>query len=294
MQILVKKRDEAKRAADNIVKAIEQGIIMDFTKDRLAALQEELNKLDIEINKESQKTYAHVTVEDVEKYLLSKVFEDPDDIKTRKLLVNTFIRDILWYGDHIVITYNFQEYAATDRFCKSYVEQLEKQVGEASRSASSFSLCSYKFRHSAPIKMRTEGFAFFIWSGLDRQNLPEHGRAVCALHARADMQGRYIKPYCALAVRQVLSSAPIKMRTEGFAFFIWSGLDRQNLPEHGRAVCALHARADMQGRYIKPYCALAVRQVLSSAPNKNNTNPRGNLEFVLFFTRDFFGIIVKR
>lgn len=152
LQILVKKRDEAKRAADNIVKAIEQGIIMDFTKDRLAALQEELNKLDIEINKESQKTYAHVTVEDVEKYLLSKVFEDPDDIKTRKLLVNTFIRDILWYGDHIVITYNFQEYAATDMFCKSYVEQLEKQVGDASRSASSFSLCSYKFRHPAPNK----------------------------------------------------------------------------------------------------------------------------------------------
>ena len=89
-------------------------------------------------------------MEDVEKYLLSKVFEDPNDIKTRKLLVNTFIRDILWYGDHMVITYNFQEYAVTDRFCKSYVEQLEKQVGEASRSASSFSLCSYKFRHSAP------------------------------------------------------------------------------------------------------------------------------------------------
>ena len=150
LQILIKKREEAKRAADNIVKAIEQGIIMDFTKDRLAALQDELNRLDIEINKEAQKTYAHVTVEDVEKYLLSKVFEDPDDIKTRKLLVNTFIRDILWYGDHIVITYNFQEYATTDRFCKSYVEQLEKQVGEASRSASSFSLCSYKFRRSAP------------------------------------------------------------------------------------------------------------------------------------------------
>ena len=132
------------------MKAIEQGVIMDFTKDRLAALPEELNRLDIEINKESQKTYAHVTVEDVEKYLLSKVFEDTDDIKTRKLLVNTFIRDILWYGDHIVITYNFQEYAATDRFCKSYVEQSEKQVGEASRSASSFPLGSYKFRHPAP------------------------------------------------------------------------------------------------------------------------------------------------
>ena len=29
-------------------------------------------------------------------------------------------------------------------------------------------------------------------------------------------------------------------------------------------------------------------QVPPSAPNKNNTNPRGNLEFVLFFTKNFF------
>ena len=35
-------------------------------------------------------------------------------------------------------------------------------------------------------------------------------------------------------------------------------------------------------------------QVLLSAPNRNNTNPRENLEFVLFFTRDYFGIQVKR
>ena len=32
-------------------------------------------------------------------------------------------------------------------------------------------------------------------------------------------------------------------------------------------------------------------QVLLSAPNKNKTNPRENLEFVLFFTRDYFGLI---
>ena len=77
--------------------------------------------------------------------------------------------------------------------------------------------------------MRTEWFAFLLVRP-DRQNLHEHGRAVCALHARADMQGRYVKQYCALAVRQVLSSAPIKMRTEGFAFLLVRS-DRQNLPE---------------------------------------------------------------
>ena len=35
-------------------------------------------------------------------------------------------------------------------------------------------------------------------------------------------------------------------------------------------------------------------QIPLSAPEKNNTNPRDNLEFVLFFTRDYFGVQIKR
>ena len=150
LQILIKKRDETKRAADNIVKAIEQGIIMDFTKDRLSALQAELNGLEIEINKETQKSYAHLTVEEVEKYLLTKVFEDPNDIKTRKLLVNTFIREIIWYENKLVITYNFHENAIPERPTKSHIEDIEKQIKEASRSAFSFTMGSHKFQHSVP------------------------------------------------------------------------------------------------------------------------------------------------
>ena len=144
------KRDEAKKAADNLVKAIEQGIVTDFTKDRLAALQEEVNRCEIEINKAMQKTYAHLTAEDVEKYLLSKVFEDPDDIKVRKLLVNTFIREIIWYGDHMVITYNFQEDVVPEKLTKSHVEQVEKEIEEAESASSSFPVSSYICGCSSP------------------------------------------------------------------------------------------------------------------------------------------------
>lgn len=34
-------------------------------------------------------------------------------------------------------------------------------------------------------------------------------------------------------------------------------------------------------------------RVRPPAPNKNKTNPRDNLEFVLFFTRDYFGLSIK-
>ena len=154
LQLLMKKRDETKKAVDNIVKAIEQGIITDFTKDRLNSLQAELNEIEIEINKAAQRSYTHVSVKEVEKFLLSKVFEDPDDIKVRKLLVKTFIREVIWYGDKLVITYNFQERFSAERLSKSYAEDIEKQVEDCSRSASSFPLSSYIVPQSAPAKAR--------------------------------------------------------------------------------------------------------------------------------------------
>lgn len=86
----------------------------------------------------------------MEKYLLSKVFEDTDDIKVRKLLVNTFIREIIWYGDRLVITYNFQENVIPEKLNKTHIAEVEQQVEEASQSASSFLPGSYIFPQSAP------------------------------------------------------------------------------------------------------------------------------------------------
>ena len=199
LQILLQKRDDAKKAADNIVKAIEQGIITDFTKDRLNGLQAELNELEIEINKAKQKSYAHLSVKEVEKFLLSKVFEDPDDIKVRKLLVNTFVREVIWYGDHMVITYNFQERFSTERFSKSYVEDIEKQVGECSRSASSFSLSSYKVTRSAPRKTEStlvgSVFRYTNMTGFEPQPPPANA---------ANQPGKLLPPH--------IRSAPPSLR----------------------------------------------------------------------------------
>ena len=113
-------------------------------------MQNELNELDVAINQEKQKTYSHLTIKEVEQYLLSYVIENPDDIKIRKLIVNTFIREIIWYGDRIVITYNFQKNNIPKSLAKSHIETVEKQIEESTRSAFSFPLCSYKFRRSAP------------------------------------------------------------------------------------------------------------------------------------------------
>ena len=50
-----------------------------------------------------------LTADDIEMYLSKFVFETTDDIKVRKLIVNTFVREVILYDDEIVITYNFTD-----------------------------------------------------------------------------------------------------------------------------------------------------------------------------------------
>ena len=89
------------------MKAIEQGIITDMTKTRLQQLETELAQIDIEINKEKLKDYSLLSKEEIEHFLRKHVFEDMSDIKIRKLVINTLVRQIYLYEDKIVILFNF-------------------------------------------------------------------------------------------------------------------------------------------------------------------------------------------
>lgn len=42
----------------------------------------------------------------MEKYLQSMLTEDSKNMRAHKLLVNTFMREILLYDDEVIITYN--------------------------------------------------------------------------------------------------------------------------------------------------------------------------------------------
>jgi hypothetical protein len=97
--VLIKKRDEVIRASQNMIKAIEQGIITEMTKNRLRELETEIMQYEFDIDREKQRTYTYLTVENIEAYLQSKVFDNPDDIKVRKIIVNTFVREVILYDD---------------------------------------------------------------------------------------------------------------------------------------------------------------------------------------------------
>ena len=107
LKLLEKQKKDIYKASQNIVKAIEKGIITDMTKGRLQQLETELAQIDIEITKEKLKDYSLLSKEEIGQFLRKNVFEDMQDIKIRKLVINTFVRQIYLYEDKIVILLNF-------------------------------------------------------------------------------------------------------------------------------------------------------------------------------------------
>lgn len=124
------------RAQNNMIKAIEQGIITDATKGRLTELEAEINHLDFEIAKEKAHNYAFLTVEQIESYLSHFVFDNTDNVKVRKLIINTFVREVILYEDEIVITYNFTDSPERLKVNKEQILQEEKQIKRAKHSFS--------------------------------------------------------------------------------------------------------------------------------------------------------------
>lgn len=52
LKLLERQKKNIYKASQNIIKAIEQGIITDMTKERLLQLETQLAEIEIEINKE--------------------------------------------------------------------------------------------------------------------------------------------------------------------------------------------------------------------------------------------------
>lgn len=110
--LLQNQLSKVENSINNLLKAIEQGIITDSTKRRLEELEKE--KKEIEIN---------ITKENIEKPVLTKEqilfwFHklrkfDTTSVKQRKFLVDIFVNSIILYDDRIEFYFNFKDGAKT-------------------------------------------------------------------------------------------------------------------------------------------------------------------------------------
>lgn len=151
LKLLEQREKEINKACQNMIKAIEQGIITEMTKSRLSELETELEQIKIEITKEKHKNNLLLTKEDIDQFLRKQVFEDTSNIKIRKLLVNTFVRSIYLYNDAVVILFNYTNNPTPPKFTLEENIETEKQINSAlSKTQSSCIL-----PQSAPNKNKT-------------------------------------------------------------------------------------------------------------------------------------------
>ena len=163
LKSLEQRRKEVVKAQNNMIKAIEQGIITEVTKNRLTELESELMSLETEIAREKAHNYAFLTIEQIEMYLSHFVFENVEDVKVRKFLINTFVREVILYDDEIVITYNFTDNPENLKVKKDQVQQEEKQISRA-KLALYLDESSRLLAFSPPKKSRRTRRDFFIQS----------------------------------------------------------------------------------------------------------------------------------
>ena len=106
---------EAKRAIENLLNAIQQGILTKSTKQRLDALEAEKEELETKIACEKL-AKPKISAEFMSFWLRRFQKLDVRQEAHRKMLIDTFVNAIYLYDDKMVITYNYKDGTDTITF----------------------------------------------------------------------------------------------------------------------------------------------------------------------------------
>ena len=96
------------KAIDDMLNAIQQGIITASTKERLEQLETQRQELKLSIL-QVQMTKPRYTKEQIVSWINRFKYGSADDPQYQKQIIDTFINSIYVFDDKIVFTYNFQD-----------------------------------------------------------------------------------------------------------------------------------------------------------------------------------------
>ena len=103
INILEAERDSVKKALDNMLAAVEQGIITASTKKRIEELEESLEIAESKVLIERAKSKVQLTPNDIKKFIFKALKKEPLP------LIRALIKQIIIYDDKIEIYYNYTE-----------------------------------------------------------------------------------------------------------------------------------------------------------------------------------------
>ena len=123
LPILQKRYSETEKAINNMLNAIEQGIITPSTKQRLEELEQQKGELSVQIMKEEMSKPV-LTREQILFWFHRLRKLNIEKLEHRRKLIDTFINAIYLDDDKMVITFNFKDGSKTITFAE--IEAAEK------------------------------------------------------------------------------------------------------------------------------------------------------------------------
>lgn len=112
IQLLRRQLAEAETSIENLMKAIEMGIITETTKNRLIKLEGRKKELEVRLASETIKKPI-LTREQIIFWLQRFRTFDPKNPKHRKNMIDSFVNAIVLYDDKIIFYFNYKENAET-------------------------------------------------------------------------------------------------------------------------------------------------------------------------------------
>ena len=101
MNMLIDERQRIKKTLENVMKAIEEGIITPMTKSRMEELDRALTEIENKITIEECKTKNQITREQVINYLTQAIKKSP------KQMIYSLIQKIIVFDNQVEIYYNY-------------------------------------------------------------------------------------------------------------------------------------------------------------------------------------------
>ena len=117
-------------------------------------LEAKIAGLDFDIEQEKQRSYTFLDADKIESYLNSVICGDIQEMPVRKLIVKTFVREVILDNDSVTITYNFTENYTKYKITPETLQQIKRQ--SIKKTANHKTLCSNKLPSLPPMGIAFE------------------------------------------------------------------------------------------------------------------------------------------
>lgn len=155
-----------KKSADNVMKAIEAGIITASTKQRLLELESEVSRIQDAITLE-EASITHIDREFIVWWLKEFKKGNRDDKEFRRRVIDTFIAAVYLWDDHIRIAFNYS--GTTQNTVEREIVTEAEALAGAEGGSFKLSQCPLTERQTNPTAIYFVGSVFVLTMSLPKK-----------------------------------------------------------------------------------------------------------------------------